>query len=128
MYDTELIVELCNQILEAAHRIERRFSPIQTADDFLTSDDGVDRLDGIAMMLIVIGESVKNLDKVSGGILLPRYPEVDWKGIKGVRDVISHHYVDLNAEVVFDICRTFIPQLIAVIERMQQEIARGLTS
>lgn len=123
MYDAELIAELLDQILMAAHRIERRFSPIRTADDFLISDEGIDRLDGIAMMLIVLGESIKNLDKATNGTLLPRFPEVDWKGAKGVRDVISHHYVDLNAEVIFDICQTFIPPLIATIEKMRQEIA-----
>jgi uncharacterized protein with HEPN domain len=53
---------------------------------------------------------------------------VDWKGAKGVRDVISHHYVDLNAEVVFDICRTFIPQLIITIERIREETAPGPAS
>jgi len=125
MYDDELIVELLNQILIAARRIERRFGAIRTADDFLSSDEGIDRLDGIAMMLIVLGESIKNLDKATQGTLLPRFPEVDWKGAKGVRDVISHHYVDLNAEVIFDICQTFIPPLIATIEKMRQEIAGG---
>ena len=125
MYDDELIVELLNQILIAARRIERRFGAIRTADDFLSSDEGIDRLDGIAMMLIVLGESIKNLDKATQGALLPRFPEVDWKGAKGVRDVISHHYVDLNAEVIFDICQTFVPPLIATIEKMRQEIAGG---
>ena len=123
MYDDELVAELLNQILVAAHRIERRFGPIRTANDFLSSDEGLDHLDGIAMMLIVIGESVKNLDKATNGTLLPRFPEVDWKGAKGVRDVISHHYMDLNGEVIFDICETFIPSLIATVEKMQREIA-----
>jgi uncharacterized protein with HEPN domain len=40
------------------------------------------------MMLIAIGESLKNLDKVTGGTLFSRYPEVDWKGAKGIRDII----------------------------------------
>ena len=69
MYDRDLVIELCSQILEAAGRIERRFEPIKNPDQFLSSDDGIDRLDGIAMMLIVIGESIKNLDKVTEGAL-----------------------------------------------------------
>ncbi len=36
MYDDELIVELLNQILMAARRIERRFGSIRKADDFLS--------------------------------------------------------------------------------------------
>lgn len=42
MYDCELVVELLNQILISARRIERRITGIQTADDFLTSDEGID--------------------------------------------------------------------------------------
>ena len=44
----------------------------------------MDRLDAICMMLIAIGESLKNLDKVTGGRLLSKYPEIDWKGAKGI--------------------------------------------
>jgi uncharacterized protein with HEPN domain len=65
MYDVELINEILRQILEAGKRIERRFSAVQHSDDFLVTDDGLDRLDAICMMLIAIGESLKNLDKLT---------------------------------------------------------------
>lgn len=39
------------------------------------------------MMLIVIGESLKNLDKITNFDLLNHYPEVDWKGAKGKSDL-----------------------------------------
>jgi uncharacterized protein with HEPN domain len=118
MCDTDLINEILRQILEAGKRIERRFLPVQDSNDFLTTDDGLDRLDAICMMLIAIGESLKNLDKLTNGELLARYPDVDWKGAKGARDIISHHYFDLNAEAVFGICRNDIPNLTATVEKM----------
>ena len=43
------------------------------------------------MMLIVIGESLKNLDKITDRKLLPQYSEVDWKKAKGMRDILTHH-------------------------------------
>lgn len=82
MSDPELVAEILSQILEASKRIERRFSTIKNPNDFLTSDDGIDKLDGICMMLIAIGESLKNLDKVTGGALLAAHKEIDWKGPK----------------------------------------------
>ncbi len=91
-------------------------------DDFLISEEGLDRLDGICMMLIAIGENLKNLDKVTGGKLLVGYPEVDWKGAKGMRDIISHHYFDLNAEIVFSICKDRIPGLIKTITKMKSAL------
>ncbi len=85
MSDPELIREILSQILEANGRIERRFATISSPDDFLTNESGIDKLDGICMMLIAIGESLKNLDKITSGSLLSGYPEVDWKGAKGIR-------------------------------------------
>ncbi|MCK8604247.1 HepT-like ribonuclease domain-containing protein [Desulfoferrobacter suflitae] len=125
MYDVELVSEILEQILIAARRIKRRFHPIHHSDDFLSSDEGLDRLDAISMMLIAIGESLKHLDRITGEALLPKYPEVDWKGAKGARDILSHHYFDINSEVVFAICRDHIPVLIATVEKIKREIASG---
>jgi uncharacterized protein with HEPN domain len=119
MYDRDLVIEIIEQILTAANRIERRFVDITKPDDFLVSEKGVDKLDAICMMLIAIGENLKNLDKITGGTILPQYPEMDWKGAKGMRDIISHHYFDLDAEVVFYICRDRIPGLIETVTKMK---------
>lgn len=70
MSDPELVQEIISQIFEATSRIERRFSSIDLPEDFLASEEGIDKLDGICMMLIAIGESLKNLDKVTSGKLL----------------------------------------------------------
>lgn len=125
MFDAELADEILNQILAAARRIERRFAPIDQPDDFLKSDEGLDRLDAIAMMLITIGESLKNLEKQAGSALLKRHPEVDWTGAKGLRNILSHNYFGVNAKAIFFICRDEMPKLIAAIEKMQKELADG---
>ena len=122
MFDTELINEILSQILTAAYRIERRSQDISEPDDFLVSDAGIDKLDAICMMLIAIGENLKNLDKVTNGEFLVKFPEVDWKGAKGMRDIISHHYFDLNAEVVFSICKDRIPGLIETTIKMKKSL------
>lgn len=125
MYDPKLVLEILSQILEAAGRIERRFAPIRSPDDFTLSDEGLDRLDAICMMLIAIGEHLKNLDKVTKGELLPRYPQVDWDGAKGIRDIISHHYFHLDAEIVYDVCQGKIPGLVQAVNAMKREHSDG---
>jgi hypothetical protein len=70
MYDETLLLEKLEQINEALAKIERRFASIGSPDDFLDSDCGLDMLDGIAMMLIAIGENFKKIDKETGGKLL----------------------------------------------------------
>lgn len=122
MSDTALIREVLLQIFEASSRIEWRFAPITSVDDFLDSPEGLEKLDSICMMLIAIGESLKNLDKLTDGRLLADYPEVDWKGAKGVRDIISHHYFDLDAELIFGICKKDMPGLKKTIEKMLQYV------
>lgn len=96
MYDIQLAQEILLQILTAAERIRRRAKEITSPDDFISDDDGIDKLDAICMMLIAIGESLKKLDQITGGELLKRYPDIDWTGAKGMRDIISHHYFGLE--------------------------------
>jgi len=44
---------------------------------------------------------------------------------KGMRDVISHHYFDLNAEAVFGICKNHIPALVIVVQTMINDLKSG---
>ena len=124
MRDKELAMEILRQIEEAAAKIVARFEAINQVSDFTDSPHGVDKLDAICMMLIVIGESLKNLDKVTDGTLLSRYPEVDWKKAKGMRDIITHHYADINAETVFYTCKGRVPLLRKTIQTMIEELGQ----
>ena len=125
MSDSALVEEILTQILEAAKRVEKRFKPVDSADFFLMSEEGLEKLDGICMQLIAIGESLKNLDKVTEKKLLVRYPQVDWKSVKGVRDIISHHYFDLNAEAIYDVCEKDIPLFIHTVEKIIEDVKGG---
>ena len=88
MYDKELAVEILSQIYQATQTILQRFEPVKSANDFTDSPAGMEKLDSICMLLIAIGEALKNLDKVTDNSLLPRYPQVDWK--KSQRDEGYH--------------------------------------
>ena len=122
MHDKELVMEILRQIEEAAAKIATRFQAINKVSDFTNSPAGVDKMDAICMMLIVIGESLKNLDKITGANLLPRYGEVDWKKAKGMRDILTHHYSDINAEAVFNTCKEKIPILRETIKKIMDEL------
>jgi hypothetical protein len=77
MSDPELVHDTLTNILTALNRIERRFKGIAHPDDFVTDDSGIDRLDGITMMLIAMGEQLKRLEFVLNFDLNTRYPQVD---------------------------------------------------
>lgn len=123
MYDKTLVLGLIDQIEEAFRRIERRFSAIDDPEDFVLSDDGLDRLDAIAMMLIAIGENIKKIDKISQGELLAAHPEIEWPGVKGVRDVLAHDYFNIDHEEIYNICAHDIPPLKRALGDMRKRLA-----
>ncbi len=118
MYDKIPLLEKLLQVEKALVTIERRFSSITTADDFLDSDQGMDMLDGIAMMLIAVGENFKKIDTHSEGALLAEYPDINWSGIKGLRDILAHQYFNIDAEQIFQICSDNLGDLHRAVNQM----------
>ena len=75
------------------------------------------------MRLIAIGESLKNVDKTTGGGLLASYPEINWKGATAMRDIINHHYLEIDAEIIFNVCRNKIRPPRDAIASMLEDLA-----
>jgi len=123
MFDVALAREILSQIYGATQTILRRFQRIKSPLDFTGSDEGMEKLDAICMQLVAIGESVKNLDKVTAGTLLSNYPEIEWKRVMGLRDILSHHYFDIDAEIVYEVCAEHIPKLAESVRRMLDELS-----
>lgn len=99
-------------------KILERSNTIFSPDDFLNTPSGIERMESICMLLIAIGESIKRIDRATDKKLLLQYPEVDWKGMMGMRDIIAHHYFDIDAEVVFDVIKNNLPFVKKIIDRM----------
>lgn len=95
---------------------------ILSVNDYLISPAGMEKLDAACMVLIALGESVKTLDKLTDRKLLPTYPSIDWKGVMGVRDVIAHHYFDVDPEAVFDIIKNDLTPLKQAIDYFRKQL------
>ena len=72
--------------------------------------------------LINIGEALKQIDKLTEAKLLANYPEIDWKKAKGMRDIITHHYFDIDSETVFVVCSEHIPKMRRVIKKILEDL------
>ena len=118
MYDQKLVLEILTQVLTAVQTIIQRFEPVTSAQDFVKTPAGREKLDAICMQLIAIGESIKNIDKITGSSLLSQYPEINWKGVKGIRDVISHQYFDIDAEENYGVCSDYMVPLSETVQKM----------
>ncbi len=119
MSDKQLmLLSILEDIRNSIELILERFETIETSDDFFDDSNGLERLDGISMRLIAIGEGFKNVDKLTDNKLLLLYSQINWNGVKGVRDILSHHYFQIDAETIFDICDNNLDELLSVVETM----------
>ena len=64
-------------------------------------------LHAVIRNLEVIGEAVKS---VPVEIRL-KYPQVPWSRIAGLRDILIHHYFQIDIEIVWDIVQNKLPEL-----------------
>ncbi len=117
---------LLTPLREALERIERKAAPLLADPSLLDQEDGQDRLDVICMQFLAAGEAIKRLEKLEPGLLASRFPDIDWKGAMGFRDVIAHQYFDLDAEQVLLICQDALPGLLSAIRSLEQQAQEAL--
>lgn len=122
MYKKEHVLHLLQKMEQTLERIIRNSKAIDSYHYYYTTPAGMERLESTCMLLIAIGESVKGIDKLTNKELLPQYPAVDWKGAMGIRDIIAHHYFDLDAEIVFDVVKNNLPQMLETVRQMIRSI------
>ena len=121
-YDKELVIESFRNIIRSLEWITKRFQVIRSSDDFIKDDLGLEKLDSICMQLINIGEALKQINRLTDAKLLQTYPEVDWRKAMGMRDIITHHYFDIDAETIFVVCSEHVPVMERVIKKILDDI------
>jgi uncharacterized protein with HEPN domain len=62
--------------------------------------------------LVIIGEAATRLLQTDADFL-DRFPEVQWKAMKGMRNRIAHGYFEINLGIVWETARTAAPDLLA---------------
>lgn len=102
-------------ILDSAKTIEEFMLEI-TFDDFLKD---VMRSAAVTRFLEIIGEATKNLSIE----LREKYPDVSWKEMAGLRDILIHQYRNADDELVFQITTQNIPILISQIEKILKDFS-----
>jgi len=117
--------ELLRYILDSIALIKRRFEKIESSDDFLATDGGIDRLDAISMRLQSIGEALKNIDKREEEFLLRVAKKSYWSRIIKTREILTHHYIDIDSEIVYSICDENIDELEAYILELNHLLSQN---
>ena len=122
MCKSQIIESLLKKIFQTVERILANSETITSPSFYLLTPSGMERLESSCMLLIAIGEGVKGVDKLTDKKLLSFYPEMDWKGVMGMRDIIAHHYFDLDAEIVYDVIKHDLPKLKDVLQQIIDDL------
>lgn len=106
--------------------IEESTKDVSDVNDLLVTMTGMVLYNSTLMCLQTIGETLKNVDNFTDRKFLPVfYPEVQWKSIVGLRNVISHEYLDTDHEEIFNIVKDDLPGLLPVIETIISDVEAG---
>lgn len=122
MRDEELLYYSLKRVASTIERIIENSKVINDSEYYLLSSAGMERLESTCMLILAIGESIKGIDKMTNKQLLVNYPQVDWKGVMGIRDIIAHHYFDIDESIVFDVVKNKLPGMLDTINKIIDEL------
>ncbi|UCG70087.1 MAG: DUF86 domain-containing protein [Thermoplasmata archaeon] len=101
-------------ILESIKRIENYISD-QSYDEFIKNDM---IRDAVLRNLEVIGEAAKNIPDA----IREKYPDVPWKRIIGLRNIVIHEYFGVDFENIWKIIKENIPEIKPFIEKIHEKM------
>ena len=90
-------------ILEAIERIEEYIQDM----DFESFASDKKTFDAVIRNLEVIGEASKNISTA----IKDENPEINWRGIAGMRDKLIHGYFGVDPEIVWETIQKRLPEL-----------------
>lgn len=119
------IADLLSFVEKQTAFIIRTTRHIKTYHDFLLSDTAMVLFNSTCMCLQTIGETIRQIDNRTQGLLFLHYKEIPWKQIIGMRNIISHEYLSIDPELVFSIVQEELPPLLDTLRQVIDDLDAG---
>lgn len=103
------------QIKKAIEQLQDWNKDILNVDDYYSTPEGMKNLAASCMLIEAIGEGVKQIDKLTQSRLLDERPEIPWQDVIGIRNHIAHGYFDIDGDIVLDVIKNHLDELLAAI-------------
>ena len=75
-----------------------RYTQTMTFEQFTVDEKS---FDAVVRNLEIIGEASKNIPEQ----VRQKYPQVEWRKIAGIRDIVAHEYFGIDEEILWDIIK-----------------------
>lgn len=111
------LIEFLEDILEAITEIEGFTNGI-SVEQFAQNRE---KLLATVKLLEIVGEATKKIPDV----LRSRYPQIPWRSVAGMRDVLVHEYWQVDVDVVWETVQESLPLLKDVILEMVDHMQRN---
>lgn len=85
-----------------------------TKEDFL---DDKRTQQAVIMSLMIIGESTARIMDLAPEFV-EKHPDIQWRGMRGMRNRIAHGYFEINLDVVWDTVQLALPELLEHLPRV----------
>ena len=110
------IVGTLIQIKEAIKQLQDCNRDVKVVDDYYSTPEGMKNLAASCMLIEAIGEGVKQIDRLTQSRLLIERPEIPWQDVIGIRNHIAHGYFNIDGDIVLDVIKNNLDDLLAAIE------------
>lgn len=120
--------QVTDKLLFVIQRVElaiERTADVEHCDDLLHTPDGADLFDATCMRIQTIGETLKQIDTETKSRLLVDYPEIPWRKVFAMRNIISHEYLSVDPQIITDIVKHNLPTLLVVLRRIMEDLNAG---
>ena len=80
--------------------------------------DSVQLQDAVIRRIEIIGEAVKNIPKQ----VKNKYPDIAWKEIAGMRDILIHEYFGVDLELTWKVAKKDVRNLKSKILKVKKDL------